>query len=86
MGPVHRGGFGYETTGSPDLCAFGYAEVDSDTEGPALMLLGSSGTMIVTVNEKVVFESTNRRGPGVRARHRPGAVPTGTGAGTGSWS
>jgi putative heme-binding domain-containing protein len=57
-----RDGFGYETTGSPDLGAFGYAEVDSDTEGPALMLLGSSGTMIVTVNEKLVHDYTDVAG------------------------
>ena len=72
------GGFGYETTGSPDLCAFGYAEVDSDTEGPALMLLGSSGTMIVTVNEKLVYESGNPAGRGIRGRRRPRAAPTGS--------
>jgi putative heme-binding domain-containing protein len=47
-------GFGYDAGGSPDLCAFAYAEVDSDREGPGLMLLGSSGTLIVTVNEQVV--------------------------------
>jgi putative heme-binding domain-containing protein len=57
-----REGLGYETTDSADLSAFGFAEVDSDAEGPALMLLGSSGALLVTVNEKLVFESTSRAG------------------------
>jgi putative heme-binding domain-containing protein len=57
-----QGGFGYDQNGSPDLCAFGYAEVQSDRDAPALMLLGSSGTMIVTVNEKPVFQYTNVAG------------------------
>ena len=61
-GSGDRGGFGYDTTGSPDLSAFGYAEVDSDSEGSALMLLGSSGTLIVTVNEEVVYDYTNSAG------------------------
>jgi putative heme-binding domain-containing protein len=51
-----RGSFGYDTTGSANLCAFGYTEIDSDAEGPGLMLVGSSGTMIVTVNEKIAYE------------------------------
>ena len=51
-----RAGFGYDSTSSPSLCAFGYSEVDSDREGPALMLVGSSGTMLVTVNEKTVYD------------------------------
>ena len=42
-GAGERGGSGYDAGGSPDLCAFAYAEVDSDREGPGLMLLGSSG-------------------------------------------
>src|SRR5262249_6599589 len=46
------GGFGYDSSSSPDLCAFGYAEINADSGGPVLMLLGSSGTMIVTVNEQ----------------------------------
>jgi putative heme-binding domain-containing protein len=50
-----RGGFGYDGNGAPDLCAFGYAEVESAHDGPGLMLLGSSGTMIVTVNEQHVY-------------------------------
>ncbi len=57
-----RGSFGYDTTSSPNLCAFGYSEIDSDAEGPALMLVGSSGTMIVTVNEKIVYEFSSLAG------------------------
>jgi putative heme-binding domain-containing protein len=50
-----RGGFGYDVNGAPDLCAFAYAEVETAHDGPGLMLLGSSGTMIVTVNERLVY-------------------------------
>jgi len=63
-GAGDRGGFGYDHNGSPDLCAFGYAEVEAGQDGPALMLLGSSGTIIVTVNEQRVFEYNNLAGRG----------------------
>jgi putative heme-binding domain-containing protein len=53
---------GYDAGGSPDLCAFAYAELDSDREGPGLMLLGSSGTLIVTVNEQVVWNDSQPAG------------------------
>ena len=55
-------GIDSHTTGSPDLGVFGFAEVDSDAEGPGLMLVGSSGTMIVTVNEKLVYDYRNPAG------------------------
>ena len=58
------GGFGYDQNSSPDLCAFGYAEVEADRDGPALMLVGSSGTMLVTVNEQSVYQSDNPAGRG----------------------
>jgi putative heme-binding domain-containing protein len=61
-GAGDRGGFGYDPNASPDLCAFGYAEVQSDRDAPSLMLLGSSGTMSVTVNEKPVYQYTNTAG------------------------
>jgi putative heme-binding domain-containing protein len=61
-GAGDRGGFGYDLNGSPDLCAFGYAEVQSDRDGDALMLLGSSGTLIVTVNENMIYQYTNTAG------------------------
>jgi len=57
-----RGGFGYDPSGSPDLCAFAYAEVDADRAGPALLMLGSSGSLIVTVNEKLVHRYTDPSG------------------------
>jgi putative heme-binding domain-containing protein len=56
QGSGGQGGLGFEPGNSPELCAFAYAEVDSPSEGIALMLLGSSGTMIVTVNEKPVYQ------------------------------
>jgi putative heme-binding domain-containing protein len=49
-----KGGFGYDANGSPDLCAFGFAEVESDRDRPALLLVGSSGTVIVELNGEVV--------------------------------
>ena len=49
-----RGGFGYDTNGSPDLCAFGYAEVRSETDRDAFLRVGSSGSLTVTVNEQAV--------------------------------
>jgi putative heme-binding domain-containing protein len=61
-GKTERAGCGYEPGDSPDLCAFAYAEVDSGREGPGLMLLGSSGTLIVTVNEQVVSNDTQPAG------------------------
>jgi putative heme-binding domain-containing protein len=61
-GAGDRGGFGYDQNGSPDLCAFGYAEVQSDRDAPGLMLLGSSGTMIVTVNELPVYQFSDFAG------------------------
>ena len=61
-GAGEEGSSGYDSSGSPDLCAFAYAEVDSDREGPGLMLLGSSGTLIVTVNEQVVADDAEPAG------------------------
>jgi putative membrane-bound dehydrogenase-like protein len=61
-GAGDRGGFGYDTNGSPDVAAFGYAEIDSDRDRDALLLVGSSGTAIITVNEQVVFRYVNFAG------------------------
>jgi len=61
-GAGDRGGFGYDSNGSPDLAAFGYTEVDSDVDRPAMLFAGSSGTLIVTVNEKPVFQYVNFAG------------------------
>jgi putative heme-binding domain-containing protein len=61
-GTDDHGGFGYDSSGSPDLCAFGYAEVEANQERPGLLLLGSSGTMIATVNEQLVYRYENPAG------------------------
>jgi putative heme-binding domain-containing protein len=57
-GSGDRGGFGYDTNGSPDLAAFAYAEVASDTDRTTMALAGSSGTLLVLVNDKVVSNDT----------------------------
>jgi putative heme-binding domain-containing protein len=62
QGSVDGGAFGYDTPNSADLCAFSYAELDAPSEGPALLLLGSSGTMIVTVNERPCYAFTSSSG------------------------
>ena len=61
-GAGDKGGFGYDTNGSPDLAAFGHAEVESKEERPALLLIGSSGTILVTLNERIVFNYSNFAG------------------------
>jgi putative heme-binding domain-containing protein len=61
-GAGDRGGFGYDSNGSPDLAAFGYTEVESDDDRSAMLFAGSSGTLIVTVNEKPVFQYVNFAG------------------------
>ena len=62
QGAGDRGGFGYDDNGSPDLGAFAYTEVEADRAGPALFLIGSSGTLIVTVNEQPVYQYNNSAG------------------------
>jgi putative heme-binding domain-containing protein len=54
-GSGDKGGFGYDTNGTPDLCTFGYSEITSDAERTALVLFGSSGSLTVTLNEQVVY-------------------------------
>jgi putative heme-binding domain-containing protein len=61
-GAGDRGGFGYDLNGSPDLCSFGYAEYESDRDRTALLQLGSSGSLTVTVNEAVVHSYSNFAG------------------------
>jgi putative heme-binding domain-containing protein len=63
-GSGDRGGFGYDGNASPDLGAFAYTEVEADRAGPALMLIGSSGTLLVTVNEAPVYHYKNFAGRG----------------------
>jgi putative heme-binding domain-containing protein len=59
-----NGGFGYDENNSPDLGVFACAEIDAARAGPALMLIGSSGTLVVTVNEKPVYQYTSSAGRG----------------------
>jgi len=61
-GAGDRGGFGYDTNGSPDLCAFGFAEVESAADRDAFLLVGSSGSVTVTVNEREVLAYDNFAG------------------------
>ncbi len=63
-GAGEKGGFGYDGNGSPDLGAFAYTEVEADRAGPALILIGSSGTLLVTVNETLVYQYNNSAGRG----------------------
>jgi putative heme-binding domain-containing protein len=61
-GAGDKGGFGYDTNGSPDLNAFGAADVVSDRDRAALLLIGSSGTITVALDEKVVLQYQNYAG------------------------
>ena len=45
-----KGGFGYDASGSPDLAAYAYADIPSDRDRDALMLVGSSGTFNLDLN------------------------------------
>jgi putative heme-binding domain-containing protein len=62
QGAGDRGGFGYDTNGSPDVAAFAYAEVESDRDRDALLLVGSSGTINVTLNERHALIYSNFAG------------------------
>ncbi len=59
-----KGGFGYDTTGSPDLAAFATTEIVSDRDRPAMLLVGSSGSVLATLNEKKVHSYSNVAGRG----------------------
>ncbi|HMB05951.1 MAG TPA: HEAT repeat domain-containing protein, partial [Isosphaeraceae bacterium] len=61
-GAGDQGGFGDDTDGSPDLGAFGFAEFESDRDRPALMLVGSSGSITIAVNDAVVFRPADHAG------------------------
>lgn len=63
-GSGDRGGFGYDTNGSPDLAAFGYVELESEQDREAMLLVGSSGSLILTLNEEVVHTYNNFAGRG----------------------
>ena len=57
-----RGGFGYDLNGSPDLAAFAFAEIESDRDRPALLLFGSSGSLVATLNENWILDYNNLAG------------------------
>ncbi|MDB5349990.1 MAG: putative heme-binding protein [Planctomycetota bacterium] len=61
-GTGDKGGFGYDTNGSPDLASFAYAEIPADKERAAMLLIGSSGSLIVTLNEQVILNYSNFAG------------------------
>ena len=61
-GAGDRGGFGYDTNGSPDLCAFAYAEISSNGDRDAFFKVGSSGSATVTLNEEIVLAYRNFAG------------------------
>lgn len=65
-GAGDRGGFGYDTNGSPDLCAFGSAEVYSPMDREAVLLIGSSGSVKVALNETIVHTYDDTAGRGYR--------------------
>lgn len=48
------GGFGYDANGSPDLAAFAYADIPSDRDRDALLLVGSSGPIAISLNETIL--------------------------------
>ncbi len=56
------GGFGYDTNGSPDLAAFAYAVIPSESDRDAMLLLGSSGSIVVSLNEAMVHTVGNAGG------------------------
>ncbi len=51
------GGFGFDAGHSPDLAAFAYAEVPSDRDRDALILIGSSGPVAVSINGVLVHDA-----------------------------
>jgi putative heme-binding domain-containing protein len=61
-GAGDRGGFGYDASGSPDLNAYAYAEIDAPAPRDALLLVGSSGSITVRLNGKVVHNYANFAG------------------------
>ncbi len=62
----HRAGdpgdSGYDLKGSADLIAFAYTEIVADHDRPALMKLGSSGTITVTANASLAFHADHQSG------------------------
>ncbi len=55
-GAGDKGGFGFDASGSPDLVAFACSELTSDRDRSALLLVGSSGPILVKVNDRIVLD------------------------------
>jgi putative heme-binding domain-containing protein len=79
-GAGDRGGFGYDASGSPDLNAYAFTEIAVPVERDALLLVGSSGSLTVRLNGRVVLNYSNFAGRAyatdsdlVRARLRKGS-------------
>ena len=53
---------GFDAGASPDLAAFAYAEVPSDRDRDAIILVGSSGQVAVSVNEAIVHNQATIAG------------------------
>jgi putative heme-binding domain-containing protein len=65
-GASDRGGFGYDANGSPDLCAFASAEIESPADRDALWQFGSSGTLMVFLNGQWVHSFQDLAGRAYR--------------------
>ncbi len=63
-GAGDKGGFGYDTNGSPDMASFGYGEFTSETDRPAWLRIGSSGSLLVSLNGVQVWTYNNFAGRG----------------------
>ena len=55
-----KGAFGYDT--SADLGAFAFAEFTSEADRPATLSFGSSGSLIVTLNEEFILNANHSAG------------------------
>ncbi|WP_435017528.1 HEAT repeat domain-containing protein [Tundrisphaera sp. TA3] len=61
-GAGDRGGFGYDAQNPPQISAFAVAEIASDRDRSALLLVGSSGTIQLTLDGKPVLSVQNYAG------------------------
>jgi putative heme-binding domain-containing protein len=51
-----EGNFGFDASGSPDLVAFASADIMSDRDRPAMLLVGSTGPIFAMVNDRPVLD------------------------------
>jgi putative heme-binding domain-containing protein len=61
-GVGEQGGSGYDAGSSPDLAAFASTEIQSDRDRTVLMLVGSSGSINVSMNNQVVLNPSPMAG------------------------